>query len=241
MNETMTTVDPQAQTMAAFDGVDIANIDRKLRAIADFQGLVRSQFKDNLDFGVVPGSKKLSMLKPGAEKVIMLLGMTSMFVKDVTRDYENGFVQYDFTCHLYKNGIEVTQGVGTANSKEPKYIKQDVYGIDNTILKMAKKRALVDAALLVGSLSDIFTADIEDMEDLQGNRAGDYKQQATDTSGCISQAQAKRMFAISQGNAEVVAQAMQKYGYKEGQKSTEVQKIHYEDICTEIDQIVNAG
>ena len=31
----------------------------------------------------------------------------------------------------------------------------------NTVLKMAKKRALVDAALSVGSLSDLFTQDIE--------------------------------------------------------------------------------
>ena len=39
----------------------------------------------------------------------------------------------------------------------------DVCSIANTILKMAKKRALIDAALLVGSLSDLFTQDIEDL------------------------------------------------------------------------------
>lgn len=238
MNEL--TMDNQNNVMVTFDGVDIANVDRKLKSIQDFQTLVRTQFKENLDFGVVPGSKKLSMLKPGAEKTLMLLGMTSVFeMSESVKDYDNGFVSYTFVCRLFKNGFEVTQGFGTSNSKEPKYAKQDVYGIDNTLMKMAKKRALVDAALLVGSLSDIFTADIEDMEDLQGNRAGDYRQQATDTSGAISQAQAKRMFALSNGNADVVAKAMQKFGYKEGQKSTEVQKIHYENICDEIESIVN--
>jgi len=40
---------------------------------------------------------------------------------------------------------------------------EDVCSIANTILKMAKKRALIDAALLVGSLSDLFTQDIEDL------------------------------------------------------------------------------
>lgn len=35
------------------------------------------------------------------------------------------------------------------------------YTIVNTIMKMAKKRALVDAALSLGSLSDIFTQDLE--------------------------------------------------------------------------------
>jgi len=40
---------------------------------------------------------------------------------------------------------------------------EDVCSIANTILKMAKKRALVDAALLVGSLSELFTQDVEDL------------------------------------------------------------------------------
>jgi hypothetical protein len=225
----------------AFDGVSVANLDRQMKSIQDFQALVRSQFKENIDFGVVPGSKKLSMLKPGAEKTLMLMGMSQKFEKETcTRDYENGFVSYDFICRLFKNGFEVTQGFGTANSKEPKYASQNIYGIDNTLMKMAKKRALVDAALLVGSLSDIFTADIEDMDDLQGNKAKDYKQQATDTSGCISQAQAKRMFAMSQGNQEIVIQAMKAHGY-EGKKSTDVQKVDYNRICKEIEEIVNGG
>lgn len=240
MNEQ--TMRPQDSAMVVFDGVSSANVDRQLKAIQDFQALVRSQFKENLDYGVVPGSKKLSMLKPGAEKTVTMLGLRQLFEKvESVRDYEGSFVSYDFVCRLFKGDIEITQGFGTANSKESKYANQNVYTIDNTLMKMAKKRALVDAALMVGSLSDIFTADVEDMEDLQGNRAGDYKQQATDASGCISQAQAKRMFAKSEGNAEIVAQAMQKHGYKEGQKSTEVQKIHYDAICTEIEQIVQGG
>ena len=47
---------------------------------------------------------------------------------------------------------------------------EDVCSIANTILKMAKKRALVDAALLVGSLSELFTQDVEDLpEEYLGN------------------------------------------------------------------------
>ena len=41
----------------------------------------------------------------------------------------------------------------------------DIATLANTILKMAKKRALVDAALSAGRLSDIFTQDLEDMRD----------------------------------------------------------------------------
>jgi hypothetical protein len=43
---------------------------------------------------------------------------------------------------------------------------EDIYSQVNTILKMAKKRALVDAALSAGRLSDVFTQDIEDIPGL---------------------------------------------------------------------------
>ena len=52
-----------------------------------------------------------------------------------------------------------------------KYMKMDPYTMDNTVLKMAKKRALIDATLLVASLSDIFTQDLEDM-DINGQPTG---------------------------------------------------------------------
>jgi hypothetical protein len=42
----------------------------------------------------------------------------------------------------------------------------DIADTYNTILKMAKKRALVDAVLTVTAASDIFTQDIEDQHDL---------------------------------------------------------------------------
>lgn len=41
---------------------------------------------------------------------------------------------------------------------------EDIFSQVNTLLKMAKKRALVDAALSAGRLSDIFTQDMEDTE-----------------------------------------------------------------------------
>ena len=51
---------------------------------------------------------------------------------------------------------------GKGTYKTYRVENDDVCSIANTILKMAKKRALVDAALLVGSLSELFTQDIED-------------------------------------------------------------------------------
>lgn len=42
---------------------------------------------------------------------------------------------------------------------------EDIYSQVNTLLKMAKKRALVDAALSAGRLSDLFTQDIEELKE----------------------------------------------------------------------------
>lgn len=50
---------------------------------------------------------------------------------------------------------------GTA--KQYQVENEDIFSQVNTLLKMAKKRALVDAALSAGRLSDIFTQDMEDL------------------------------------------------------------------------------
>jgi len=48
---------------------------------------------------------------------------------------------------------------------EIKQVRTNPYDLANTILKMAKKRALIDGILTVVGASDIFTQDIEDMSD----------------------------------------------------------------------------
>lgn len=58
--------------------------------------------------------------------------------------------------------------------REYRIENNDICSIANTILKMSKKRSLVDAALLVGSLSDLFTQDIEDLpEEYLNNKEAD--------------------------------------------------------------------
>lgn len=59
--------------------------------------------------------------------------------------------------------------------------------VANTILKMAKKRSLVDGVLTVTGASDIFTHDIEEMpEELLGNgRAGQYHDAAPSNELCV--------------------------------------------------------
>lgn len=222
--------------LAIIEDVNLDNMGSSIAKIKSFQSLVRAQFKQGVDFGIVPNTKKPSLLKPGAEKIIMLLGLTSYFeILDSTRDFENGFFQYQVKCILKKADVLITEGLGTANTKENKYLNGDPYTLDNTVLKMAKKRALVDAALLVGSLSDAFTQDIEDM-DLSGQQVSGQKKYYTDQDGTISKAQAKRMYAIGKGEKNIILPVLNKYGYK---RTDEVQKTDYEKICEEIQKSVD--
>lgn len=76
-----------------------------------------------------------------------------------------------FKSDLERQGIKsdglVTRQIRTKNgpAKQYRMDNEDVYSQVNTILKMAKKRALVDAALSAGRLSEIFTQDVEDLDE----------------------------------------------------------------------------
>jgi hypothetical protein len=224
---------PVPANIAIIDTVEVAQVEATMKKISQFQKVVQSTLHQNHDYGIIPGTDKPTLLKPGAEKILMMMGLRSEFeIVDSTRDFEKGFFQYQVRCKLIKGDMVITEGLGACNTRERKYLKMDPYTIDNTVLKMAKKRALVDAALLVASLSDVFTQDVEDM-DLNGQQVSDQKVY-TDQDGTISKAQAKRMFALAKGNAEIVRQVINEYGYE---KSEQVKKTEYDTICSKIEQL----
>src|SRR5579864_8027152 len=73
-------------------------------AIVDF---VREVMKPDVDFGVIPGTQKPTLLKPGAEKLCTLFGLTTRFqliqcVEDWTGEQHGGepFFYYYYRCQL---------------------------------------------------------------------------------------------------------------------------------------------
>lgn len=144
---------------------DMDKMAAQLQSISNFQMMVEKNLNNGQDFGVIPGTNKPTLLKPGAEKIQMLMGVTSEYeVTTKIEDYERGFFAYTVRCTLSKGGTKITEGLGSANTKEKRYRNQDVFMIVNTVLKMAKKRAQIDATLTIASLSNVFTQDIEDMD-----------------------------------------------------------------------------
>lgn len=119
-----------------------------------------------VDYGIIPRCTKPSLLKPGAEKIMNYLGLIARVeVSNRVEDYTNdGFFCYTCKVSLIDyNGVIKGEGLGICNSKEPKYAKNSGFSVMNTVLKMAKKRALVDAVLNAACLSARFTQDVEDM------------------------------------------------------------------------------
>ena len=97
------------------------------------------------------------LLKPGAEKIINVLGLTVFFPNihhyEMACSHHNiqELTQIVLKCELRTStGKIVAEGVGARN------IKQDDYNL-NKALKMAVKSSVVDAVLRVGNLSAVFT------------------------------------------------------------------------------------
>lgn len=187
---------------------------------------------EGTDYGKIPGTDKPTLLKPGAEKLVVFFGLAPVFiptltVQDWTGNDHGGepLFYYRYKCELYRNGMLMATGEGSCSSRESKYryrkaertcpncgqpaiIKgkaeygggwvcfknkggcnakfkdndpaiteqqigrvpnPDVADLDNTILKMAQKRALIAAVLIGVNASEFFTQDVEDFVD------GDYR------------------------------------------------------------------
>lgn len=185
---------------------------------------IQTQMQEGTDYGVIPGTKTRTLLKPGAEKLTQLFRCVPRYViEEKIENWETGLFFYRFSCQVVTqgDGFVVAEGVGSCSTYESRYrwrtanrkcpacgketiIKQkeekggnwlclgndkggcwakfdkadaaitgqatgrvqnpDLHDQANTVLKMAKKRALVDAAISLARCSDIFTQDVEDMD-----------------------------------------------------------------------------
>jgi hypothetical protein len=126
---------------------------------------VKAQMQRDVDYGVIPGTSKPTLLKPGAEKLCRLFNLRPSYelIQSVA-DFDKPLFHYHYRCVLYRSGEMVGQGDGCCNSMEVKYQKQKhrIYDLTNTICKIAQKRALVAAVLSSCGASEFFTQDLDD-------------------------------------------------------------------------------
>jgi len=183
------------------------------------QEVMQAVMQEGFHYGVIPGTEKPTLLKPGAEKLTTTFRLAPLLNVE-TREIGTVHREYEVRCTLVHipTGRVYGEGVGSCSTLESRYryrnaericpncgrptiIKgraeygggwlcfqkkggcgakftdqdpaltsqstgrvenPDIADIYNTVLKMAKKRALIDATLTVTAASDIFTQDLED-------------------------------------------------------------------------------
>jgi hypothetical protein len=147
--------------------------DSLAQAVEHYQlmvAFVRQMMRENQDYGIIPGTgNKPVLLKPGAEKLCRLFGLRPHFelAQSVT-DFDKPLFYYHYRCTLYnRNGEALGQGDGNCNSMEAKYKRQQhkIWDLTNTLCKMAQKRALLQAVLIVCGASEFFCQDLLDEQD----------------------------------------------------------------------------
>lgn len=173
------------------------------------------------DFGIIPGTKKPTLFKAGAEKLNMMFRFAPTY--KVEREYDGPHLTVTAVCelrHIHTNSL-VGSGIGLCTSKESKYAyrqsspkcpackkeavikgkqefgggwvcykkkggcgakykdgdtaieaqpmgrvpNEDVADQHNTVVKMACKRAYIDATLKATAASSIFTQDQDDADE----------------------------------------------------------------------------
>jgi hypothetical protein len=207
----------------------------------------RALMVPEVDYGVIPGTKNPSLLKPGAEKLLDFYNLRAAFVH--TRTVGDGestpAVHYQSRCDLHLGSLEgpiIAQGYGTASTHEEKHrwrtgsrvcpncgkqaiIKgaeeygggwlcwkkkdgcgtkwtdgdpaiesqsvervenPDPHSLDNTLIKMSEKRALIDATLRATAASGLFTQDVEPPPHSASGEPGAPQPQATTRSQSAS-------------------------------------------------------
>jgi hypothetical protein len=175
MTEEITTLAPRQEVAT----LTLKNVKDRVNLV---HNILETVMKKGTHYGEVPGcGKKMVLLKPGADVLAMTFRLVPRFVVERT-DLENGHREYSVTCTMTGPSGEVLgQGVGSASTMEKKYRyrkddsgkkieNEDIADVYNTVLKIAKKRAHIDATLTVTGAADLFTQDLIDEDDVPAKK-----------------------------------------------------------------------
>lgn len=216
-------------TEAPLAVIETSPMARQLMTVQDLtsqvqlvQQVMKEVMQEGQHFGVIPGTDKPTLYKPGAEKLAVVFRLAPGF-RIERFDLGDGHREERVTCTLshISTGEVWGEGVGTCSTMEKKYRwrqkdracptcgeaailrskkggegwfcwrkkggcgatfdvgdpsverqetgrqeNPDIADTWNTVLKMAKKRAQVDATISVTGASDIFAQDLEDLPDV---------------------------------------------------------------------------
>jgi hypothetical protein len=159
--------------------------------------VTKAALTEGVDYGVIPGTPRPSLLKPGAEMLLLAggLGFTITKIDDEDSRHHRGVT---YRCSIRRGDFVVAECDGYAgydesrffisaedaerrereyaesDQRQPRRSKMVEYRAPwNSVIKMAQKRALVGAALNAVAGSGLFSQDLEDDDRTAGDGHGD--------------------------------------------------------------------
>lgn len=119
MNKEFQVIQVETKTPAIVDAVD------KYNMMVEY---VQKVMRPGIDYGVIPGSSKPSLLKPGAEKLQRLFGFSATFTStEVKEDWDKPLFYYRYKCTVSHGDEVIAECEGSANSYEKKYRYRNVF------------------------------------------------------------------------------------------------------------------
>jgi DNA-directed RNA polymerase subunit RPC12/RpoP len=165
-------------------------IDKAVKMKEIFNKLFSTVLQQGVDFDKIPGTDKPTLLKPGADLLCQIFHFSSGEPKILSflEDFEKGILSYTVSIPIVHRdtGTIMGVGIGGSNSFEVRYKYRYIDSDEgervrvenpepadqqNTLIKMASKRAYIDGVLKATGASRMFTQDIEDMPWLQPEKA----------------------------------------------------------------------
>jgi hypothetical protein len=84
----------ESTALVAYQELSVVDVQNQ---VAKIQDLMKSLMKDGEHYGIIPGTQKPSLLKPGAEKLCFIFRLTACY--DVTvNDLPNGHREISVKC-----------------------------------------------------------------------------------------------------------------------------------------------
>jgi hypothetical protein len=186
----------QLVTVETFTPLAVEDMIDKLKYIEDYKQRV---MEEKIDYGVIPGTQKPCLFKPGSEKLAFAFNLYAEYevdnkVVEPFKEWEyevwdreqkknvtkktRGYFHYTVRCRLFNKETGQQWGSQLANCDSLERGRETAPS--NTIMKMAEKRAYVGAVLNATFTSDRFT---QDVEDYKGNQSTKQQTGGNNSSG----------------------------------------------------------
>lgn len=133
MSESMELVhQPQAEIVRAEDFMPLLSVDQAIGRKTMMNAYINGIMIEGDDYGKMPGDSrkeaKKVLMKPGAEKLCSVFGLSPNYVKEtVIEDWTGAdhagepLFYYEYRCQLYRGGRFMGESIGSCNSWETKY------------------------------------------------------------------------------------------------------------------------